>query len=200
MLDASPANLTLISEVLDDIIHEDQRAGEVIRRLRTLLKDGESNLEEVRLNDLVNSTIQLLRNELISRRVRIDKDLDPTLPAVIGDPVQLQQVLLNLIMNSIEAVHQMATARRIIMLKTCHWIDNGLEISVVDRGVGISGSDQMRIFEPFFTTKERGLGLGLSICSTIVQRHQGTLTIENNPDGGATASIRLPLERKRGRR
>ena len=196
MLDCSPANLELIAEVLDDIIQEDHRAGEVIRRLRNLLKDGESNLEEVNLNDLVNSSVQLLHNELISRRVRLDRDLDPNLPAVVGDAVQLQQVLLNLVMNAIEAVHQMATARRVIVLKTQRCSDNMIEISVVDRGVGISPADQSRIFEPFFTTKERGLGLGLSICSTIVGRHHGTLAIENNPDGGATASIRVPVERR----
>ena len=198
MLESSPVDLKLIAEVLDDIIHEDHRAGEVIRRLRSLLKDGESNLEEVNLNELVNSTVQLLRNELISRRVKLDRDLDPNLPVVVGDAVQLQQVLLNLVMNAIEAVHQMATVRRVIVLKTRRRGDTTVEIDVLDRGVGINAADQMRIFEPFFTTKERGLGLGLSICSTIVGRHHGTLTIENNAEGGATASIRVPVERNKG--
>src|SRR4029079_4736784 len=118
MLESSPVDLSVITEVLDDIIHEDHRAGEVIRRLRSLLKDSESNSEEVNLNDLVSSTVQLLRNELISRRAKLDRDLDPSLPAVIGDAVQLQQVLLNLVMNAIEAVHHMATVRRVIVLKT----------------------------------------------------------------------------------
>lgn len=198
MLESSPANLRLIGEVLDDIIHEDHRAGEVIRRLRSLLKDGDSNLEQLNLNELIHSTAQLLRNELISRRVKLDRDLDPNLPTVVGDAVQMQQVLLNLVMNAIEAVHHMATVRRVIALKSRRCDENTVEISVIDHGFGISDADQMRIFEPFFTTKERGLGLGLSICSTIVGRHHGTLAIENNPDGGATASIRMPVERKKG--
>ncbi|HTM75585.1 MAG TPA: ATP-binding protein, partial [Pseudolabrys sp.] len=200
MLKSSPVDLSVITEVLDDIIDEDHRAGEVIRRLRSLLKDSESNSEEINLNDLVNSTLQLLRNELISRRVKIDRDLDPAIPRVFGDPIQLQQVVLNLVMNAIEAVQQMATLRRTILVKSRHCQDNTVDISVVDRGAGISPADEMRIFEPFFTTKERGLGLGLSICSTIVTRHRGTLTLENNPDGGATASMRVPLERRNGDR
>jgi len=200
MLASRPADLSVIAEVLDDIIREDQRAGEVIRRLRSLLKDSESSAEEINLNDLVNSTLQLLRNELISRRIKLERDLDPHIQSVLGDPVQLQQVVLNLVMNAIEAVHHMATARRTILLKTRHCSDNTVEINVIDCGTGISASDQMRIFEPFFTTKEQGLGLGLSICSTIVARHKGTLTLENNPDGGATASLRVPIDRRSGGR
>lgn len=198
MLDSPRPDLTLIVEVLEDIIREDHRAGEVIRRLRSLLKDSDSSSEQVNLNDLVNSTFQLLRNELISRRIKLDRDLDPDLPAVFGDPVQLQQVLLNLVTNAMEAVHQMATFRRGILLKTRLCSDNTVDVSVMDRGPGISHADQARIFEPFFTTKERGLGLGLSICSTIIARHKGTLTLENNPDEGATASIRIPVERRNG--
>jgi signal transduction histidine kinase len=200
MLESSPADLSVIAEVLDDIIREDHRAGEVIRRLRSLLKDSETSSEEVNLNDLVNSTLQLLHNELISRRIKVDRDLDPGVPSVFGDAVQLQQVILNLVMNAAEAVHQMTKARRSILLRTRHCNDNTVEIVVIDHGVGISPGDQMKIFEPFFTTKERGLGLGLSICSTIIGRHSGTLTLENNPDEGATASMRVPVERRSGGR
>lgn len=200
MLENSPADLSVIAEVLEDIIREDQRAGEVIRRLRSLLKDSENRSEDIDLNGLLEATLQLLKNEFISKRVNVICDFDPGAPLVFGDQIQLQQVFLNLITNAIEAVHQMAIIRRSILIKTRRSTDDIVELNVIDHGVGIKPADQMRLFEPFFTTKERGLGLGLSICTTIVARHRGTLTLENNPEGGATASLRMPLEPESGAR
>jgi C4-dicarboxylate-specific signal transduction histidine kinase len=200
MLENSPADLSVIAEVLEDIIREDQRAGEVIRRLRSLLKDSENRSEDIDLNGLLEATLQLLKNEFISKRVNVICDFDPATPLVFGDQIQLQQVFLNLITNAIEAVHQMAIIRRSILIKTRRSTDDIVELNVIDHGVGIKPADQMRLFEPFFTTKERGLGLGLSICTTIVARHRGTLTLENNPEGGATASLRMPLEPESGAR
>lgn len=192
MLAAKSPDLTEIVEILNDIIQEDHRAGEVIHRLRSFLKNGKDVFETVDLNDLLNSTLRLLRSEIISRRIKTDF-IHPSDPALVsGDPIQLQQVLLNLIMNSIESVNHLARLRRVIILKVENVTINELEVSVADRGTGISQVDQERIFEPFFTTKERGLGLGLSICSTIIKRHGGTLTLENNPNGGAAAKFRLP--------
>ena len=138
----------------------------------------------------------LIRSDLISRRINASPLLAPDLPPISGDPVQLQQVLLNLTMNAIDAVNQMTTLRRVITLKT-RYTGDAIEVSVCDRGAGISSSDQARLFEPFFTTKERGLGLGLSICSTIIKRHGGTLSLDNNPDGGATGRFRLPSKVKK---
>jgi signal transduction histidine kinase len=192
MLAAKPLDLTEISEILNDIIQEDHRAGEVIHRLRSFLKNGKDAFEIVDLNELLSSTLRLLRSEIISRRIKADF-VRTSYPAFVsGDPVQLQQVLLNLVMNSIDSVNHMARLRRIILLKIENLTTNELEVSVADRGTGISQVDQDRLFEPFFTTKERGLGLGLSICSTIIKRHGGTLTLRNNPSGGATARFRLP--------
>jgi signal transduction histidine kinase len=193
LLDSPQADLSLIGEVLDDIIREDQRAGEVIKRLRSLLKNSNAEFAPVDVNDLVNSTLELLRGESISRRTRIMSELEFGIPPITGDTVQLQQVLINLVMNAIEAAHEMDTGRRVIVL---HTRDNGhgmVEISVKDQGIGISAADQKHVFKPFFTTKERGMGLGLSICSTIVTRHRGTLTIKSGLDEGTTAYLRLPV-------
>jgi C4-dicarboxylate-specific signal transduction histidine kinase len=192
MLAGKSPDLAEIAEALDDIIQEDHRAGEVIHRLRSFLKNGKDAFETVDLNDLLNSTLRLLRSEIISRCIKIDfiRASDPAL--VSGDPVQLQQVLINLVMNSIDSVNHLARLRRIIILKVENVTINELEVSVADRGTGISQVDHERIFEPFFTTKERGLGLGLSICSTIIKRHGGSLTLDNNSSEGATARFRLP--------
>jgi nitrogen-specific signal transduction histidine kinase/integral membrane sensor domain MASE1 len=192
MLTAQPLDLTEIAAVLDDIVQEDHRAGEVIQRLRSFLRNGRNVFETVDLNDLLNSTLRLLRSEIISRRIKTEFIPRPSPALVGGDPVQLQQVLLNLVMNSIESVSHLARLRRTIILKVDNAGTNELEVSVADRGTGISQIDQERLFEPFFTTKEQGLGLGLSICSTIIKRHGGTLTLDNNPSGGATARFRLP--------
>jgi signal transduction histidine kinase len=194
MLDSPRMDLAVIAEVLDDIIEEDQRAGDVINRVRSLLKDRQITFEPVDANELVTSTLRLLHSELINRRVRVEPKLDIGLPTVQADPIQLQQVLINLVTNAIEAVHQMDTPRRVIMVRTRFGADNMVEICVVDRGIGIDADRQKRIFEPFFTTKDHGLGLGLSICSTIMGRHDGTLSVVSNPSGGASACVRLPVK------
>jgi signal transduction histidine kinase len=194
MLDSPRVDLSVIAEVLDDIIQEDQRAGDVIKRVRSLLKSRDLDFDSVDLNEVVNSTLNLLRSELINRRVRIEPELEAKLPTVHADGIQLQQVLINLVMNAIEAVQQMDTPRRVIGFRTQLGNDGMVEVSVADRGIGLSVANQKRLFEPFFTTKERGLGLGLSICSTIVARHNGTMSIDNNASGGVTARVRLPRQ------
>lgn len=185
-------NIAEVVEVLDDIIGEDNRAGEVIRRLRGLLKKSEAKFESVDLNDLVTSTLRLLHNEQINRRVRVFVDLTSDIPLVSGDPVQLQQVLLNLLLNAMDAMNEMVPSRRKITVSTRLLSGEEIEVSVADSGIGLSQSSQMRAFQPFFTTKERGLGLGLSLSSSIIKLHLGDLILENNAQGGATARFRLP--------
>jgi signal transduction histidine kinase len=197
MLSGKARNLEDLADAIDDIIADDLRAGEVIQRLRSLLKNGKGEVEAVNIHDLVNSTLRLLNNELISRHVKTKVVSVSEADSVEGDPVQLQQVLLNLVMNALEAMTNIDARRRSITL-TSQRINDQIEVKVVDRGIGIDAGDEAALFNAFYTTKERGLGLGLSICSTIIERHGGSLSLSNNADGGATAQFSLPAQRTKG--
>ncbi|MBT1514451.1 PAS domain-containing protein [Bradyrhizobium sp. SRL28] len=193
MIARNNSDLGKITEVLDDIVAEDKRASEVIRRLHGLLRKGESKTESINLNDLVDSTLRLLRSELIDRRIKVDVTLEHNLPRTSGDPVQLQQVLLNLLMNGMDAMNAASLSQRVLTVGTRSSGTGTIEAFISDRGQGIAPEEHSRIFQPFFTTKHQGLGLGLAICSTIVKTHGGKLGIDNNADGGATASFALPV-------
>jgi signal transduction histidine kinase len=174
-------DLEEIREIVGDIIAEDTRASEVIDRIRRLLRKDEGKSETVDLNQLVKSTMHLLHGDLVKRKTTVETALAPDLPAISGDAVQLQQVLLNLLINAMDAVGSKSPPRRMIKISTRA---NGkqVEANIADFGIGIAADNQRRLFEPFFTTKEHGLGLGLSICSTIVKAHGGQLGI-TRPDG-----------------
>ena len=185
-------SLSEIGNIFDDIIAEDERAGEVINRLRGMLKKGDVKHETIDMNDLIASTLRLLHSELIDRRMSVSFDNVPNLPTVHGDPVQLQQTLLNLLMNAMDATENVPPARRRISVSAATTDDGGVEVHIYDRGTGLPPSREHKVFEPFFTTKERGLGLGLSICTSIVKLHGGALSLQNNVREGASAVFRLP--------
>ncbi|MGB8039462.1 MAG: MASE1 domain-containing protein [Pseudolabrys sp.] len=185
-------NLAEIGDIFDDIITEDDRAGEVIHRLRGLLKKGEVKYEAVDMNELITSTLRLLHSELIDRRISVDSEPAGDLVRVRGDPVQLQQILLNLFMNAMDAMDGVAPARRTISVQTATTDEGGIVVRIADCGTGLPPSHEQRVFQPFFTTKKRGLGLGLAICASIVKLHGGTLSLQNNVSEGATAIFRLP--------
>jgi PAS domain S-box-containing protein len=194
LLEQKPPDLVEVRDSLQDIVHEDNRAGEVIRRLRNLLQKGERKSEPVDINELVNSTVELLSNEFITRRVNAELDLAKILPRAAGDPVQLQQVLLNLIMNAMDAMASTPVTQRIVTISTRESKPGEIDLLVRDRGTGIHPEEQSRLFRPFHTTKSRGLGLGLTICSRIAQAHGGNVTLANDERGGAVATFSLPTQ------
>jgi PAS domain S-box-containing protein len=188
-------DLADVASAIDDIEQASSRAGEVISRVRRLLKKSESRFELVDVNELFRSTLKLLHSELIARRISVSLDLAEDLPMAIGDPVELQQVLLNLVMNASDAMSSIATRKRLLTLTTRTTKDGFVEGVVSDQGRGVAPDQQGRLFQPFYTTKEHGLGLGLSICSSIINSHGGDLRIVNNESGGARAVVVLPAHK-----
>jgi C4-dicarboxylate-specific signal transduction histidine kinase len=182
-------------EILNDIVSEDKRAAEVIRRLRLWLQKGEVQQHSLRINKVVRDVLKLIRTDLISQNVSVDTELARNLPTVTGDPVQLQQVLVNLVVNACDAMADCDTPERRLHIRT--GIENGGDaviVSVTDRGGGIQVKEVEQIFEPFFTTKAKGMGLGLSVCRTLIAAHRGKLWATNNADRGATFHFTLPKD------
>ena len=193
LLNRKDMDLDQVRDILKDIVEDDTRAGEVINRLRRLLRKGESKAEPINLNQLVESTLNLLRGELVRRRINVVVALAADMPASVGDWVELQQVLLNLIMNAADAMSAKPPLQRELIVTT-RATGEQIEAVIIDHGYGITPEIEKQLFQPFFTTKELGLGLGLSICSTIVKSHGGELTVQNNAHGGATATLTLPTQ------
>jgi PAS domain S-box-containing protein len=195
LLTESPVDLRELREILRDIIDEDRRAGEVIGRLRALLRRGETPRQLLEVNQLATDVLRLANSELIAHAVTVTTDLAPDLPKVQGDRVALQQVLLNLIVNACDAMRSEPPEARHLTVITRRERDDVVRVAIVDHGVGLPPGGAERVFEPFFTTKEQGLGLGLVICRTIVAAHGGRLWATGNGGRGATFAFTLPVER-----
>ncbi len=201
-------DLAEVRDILTDIVSEDERAGEVIKRLRALLKPGQTHLQPLSASELVEDVLRITRSDLIARGIKVHVTLDRSVPPVLGDRVQLQQVLLNLILNAGEAIAANPPPARHISIGTTRG-DGTVRISVSDSGCGLP-PDAERIFEPFYTTRKEGLGLGLAICRSIVGAHNGRLWAEPNvakgpPCAAAAASrgaifhLELPISVGPGR-
>jgi signal transduction histidine kinase len=187
-----PVEVGEVREILTDIVAQDKRAGEVIHRLRALLKKGEVRHEPLDIGKVVREVLWLMRSDLINHGVEATVELPEKLPGVNGDRVQLQQVLLNLLMNGCDAMSELPAEEKHICVRA--QVEGKLvRVSVRDRGCGISTDQAERIFEPFFTTKPNGMGLGLAVCRTIMRSHRGDLSAEASKGGrGATFSFTLP--------
>jgi len=179
-------------DILEDIVADDQRASEVIHRLRTLLRKGVLQPQALDMNRLIQEVIKLMQGDLKARAVSVVSELTDGLPPTCGDRVQLQQVLINLVLNAGDAMAQnLANSRRLI-LRSSRGEGNVIQISVADTGSGIPPGCEEKIFEPYHTTKAAGLGLGLSLSRSILLAHGGRLWAENRAEGGATFYFTLP--------
>jgi len=194
ILDSSNPDVPMLKEIVGDILQNDERAAEVIRRIRSLLKKAPFELRNIDLNDIVRETVEFLATFAQGRKVELRSFMSPDPLPILGDPIQLQQVVLNLVMNAIDAMNDLPGESRIVVLGTSRNEGFG-ELSVSDSGPGIPEDRLKRIFEPFFTTKAHGMGMGLSIARTIVEAHNGVISVKNQ-EQGASFRIRLPLVRQ----
>lgn len=191
-LDREDPDVDEVREILKDIISEDKRAGAVIKSIRRLIKRESRQFERLDINKVVNEALALVSNELVIREVNLGTRLAPGLPALLGDTVQLQQVIINLLMNASHALEVMDSGEcRIIIATKCQG-KRMIEITVSDSGPGIDEEILDQVFQPFFSTRKEGLGMGLAINRTIVEAHGGRLWAENSPDQGAVFHITLP--------
>ncbi len=178
--------------VLQEIERENARASQIIDRQRSMLQKRDPAYRRLDLNELVRESAAIVAHEAELRRVRFDLQLSETLLAVTGDQVLLQQVIVNLLVNAMDAMAETSDADRIVLLKTAA-LRNVAEVSVRDRGEGLADTVIRRLFQPFVTTKADGMGIGLTIVRGIVEAHGGTIQATNNPQGGATFLFTLPL-------
>jgi PAS domain S-box-containing protein len=195
-LDRGTPDLNAARRSVEWIIDDGNRASEVIRRVRALAK--KTGLEKMPLDvsDVVRETIPLVQRELISNQVLLRMELAPALPMILGDRVQLQQVIINLVMNGIEAMQSVTDRPRELVIRSRQDEKQQVLVSVTDCGVGISAENADRLFNAFFTTKPSGMGMGLSICRSIVEAHGGRLSTYGNEGPGVTLQFVLPLHRE----
>jgi PAS domain S-box-containing protein len=192
LLDHSSLDLDELRATLDDVIRNDKRAGAVIHRLRELLKKSNAVLQPLDLNEVTREVLDLTHSDLLLRRMPITTALSPGIPPVLGDRVQLQQVILNLVFNACDAMSTVEPAERELALTT-DADDEFVQIAIADRGAGIPEGQLDAVFEPFVTHRPQGLGLGLTISRSIVLAHRGRIQAENNADRGATFRCFLPV-------
>jgi signal transduction histidine kinase len=191
-LQNAPPNLEEVRAILTDIRRDDKRAGNVIDRMRALYQRRSLVQGPLDLCDLVADTIALTQTDADARHIKVSAEIPPQLPAARGDRVHLQQVLLNLIMNGMDAMTAVPKARRMLMVRASETKNRNLQVAVTDRGSGIAPEDASRVFEPFFTTKINGMGMGLAISHTIIEAHGGDIWVESKGAGGTTFTFILP--------
>jgi signal transduction histidine kinase len=191
-----PRDVQDLRECLDDIVQDARRAGEVIRRMRGVLRREDFHPLPVDVAGVIRDAVRLVEADARDRDVVLTVDVDAALPPVSGDDVQLAQVVLNLVMNAIDAVARAPRERRRALIRAVPQGD-GVEISVADSGPGISPAERERVFEPFYSSKPAGLGMGLAISRSLVEAHGGTISVDAAPGGGARFHVVLPAAQPR---
>jgi signal transduction histidine kinase len=186
-----------LREILSDIIKDDERASEVILRLRSLFKKEDLQFRMLNVNDVITEIVPMIRSHALLRGVLFVTELDPDILPVMGDRIQLQQVILNLALNGFEAMEHSEVKK--LCVRTIQDAEEWVRVSVKDSGMGIDEKIKEEIFKPFFTTKKEGIGMGLAVSHSTIGLHRGRIWIENNPDQGSTVSFTLPVARKTSR-
>jgi signal transduction histidine kinase len=194
ILNSPSPEIAELKDIVRDILRDERRAAEVIRRMRSLLKKAPFEVKNIDLNDLVRETVEFLSALAIARKVELVSVITSDALPIRGDRIQLQQVILNLVVNAIDAMRDTPSENRIISIRTSR-VENCAELSVSDRGSGIPEDKLREVFEPFFTSKAEGMGMGLSIARTIIEAHHGLISAQNRDRGGTSFQIRLPLVR-----
>jgi C4-dicarboxylate-specific signal transduction histidine kinase len=192
MLSRGGFDLEELLEALRDISEDAQRASDVIARIRGLLKNGTAQRGPVDVNELIREMVALMGNELSHRGIQATLELDPKLPPVLADRVQIQQVILNFLSNASEAMDLVLWEERALIVRSTSDESGAVTVAVQDSGVGLDAQTRDRIFEPFFSTKHNGMGLGLAICKSIIESHAGTIGASANSDRGAVFHFALP--------
>jgi two-component system sensor kinase FixL len=194
MLEAGIPKPERLREALEKLSAQSLRAGAVIDRVQRLVRKQQSTFEEVRVNDLIGDILRLAESDARVNDTQISLHLADDLPPVNADPIQIQQVLLNLIRNGIDAMRSIGCCHGSLLTITTRRLDDAVEVSVADRGTGVAPELTETIFTPFTTTKSNGMGIGLTMCRSIIDAHGGQLNYRNNPDHGATFYFQLPTE------
>jgi C4-dicarboxylate-specific signal transduction histidine kinase len=185
----------LLRQILEAMIADSQRAGEVVRGIRSMGKKEKTIRSPLNLNAIIADTLRLVGSDLVLRESIVTTELDENLPLVNAAPVQIQQVLLNLIMNALDAVEKQLPEQRRIVVSTRSLRREAAEVSVRDFGTGLPQGAPDKVFDHFFSTKQGGMGMGLTIVRSIIESHSGTIEAENGAGGGARFFFRLPATR-----
>jgi C4-dicarboxylate-specific signal transduction histidine kinase len=188
----SPPNVEEAMQTLKNIVQEGQRASEVLDTIRAMFKRGSKETAAIDVNSLMADVLELVQSELRKQKITVQSELTDHLPEVFGNRIQLQQVLLNLAMNAIEAMSTITERERVLRLKTASHQQDGILVTVEDSGPGIDANDVERIFDALFTTKSQGMGMGLSICRSIIEAYHGRLWVSPGPEHGSAFHFVLP--------
>jgi signal transduction histidine kinase len=198
LLESDSPPLDELRNIVADIHSDDLRASQTIRHIRRLTRKHEMQVESLDLNEVVSEVLRLVSSEARRRNVALISDLTSAPTTISGDRVHLQQVLMNLILNGLEAMTDTPELQRRLLVRTRKSAEETVQVSVTDSGRGIPSDEFSRLFESFYTTKEDGMGLGLAIARSIVDAHGGKIFAENNSEGGATFRFEIPLDDQAG--
>jgi signal transduction histidine kinase len=191
-LSGNPPDLEEVREALGSVVKSTDRAGDIVDRIRSLVKKAPPRNVWFDINEMINELIALVRSEVVQKRVAVGTRLAEGLLSVQGDRVQLQQVVLNLILNAVDAMSSVDDVPRELLISTESWGADQVRVAVHDSGPGIDPEHLERVFDSFYTTKPSGMGLGLSICRSIVDAHGGRLWADANEPRGAVFQFTLP--------